>query len=514
MEGKYVVALDVGTTTVRCHVLDQSTTAIGIASNEIRHEYPHYGYDEIQPDELWTKVVSVIQDAIKVSGVNPSAVSCLGISAQRSSFVTWHRDTGKPFHNFITWKDVRANSLVRQWNDSLTMKGLRAGARCLFTMTRSKRFLAGSVLKLMNAQVTLRLSWALQNIEELKKCVASGDAMFGTVDTWLMYKLSGGKLHVTDVSNASATGFYDPFTMQWANWALKLFGIPVNILPQVCDSAADFGCLSKDIVGAPIPIRSLMADQAASMFGSCCFEEGDVKVTMGTGTFLSVNTGFKPQASVAGLYPQVGWKMGDQTVYVMEGAAHDTGTLIKWAEHIGLLADASESAHLAQSVSNSDGLCFIPAFSGLQAPVNNPRACTGFIGIKPTTRRGHMVRAILESIVFRVVQLYRALQCEVKYSYTTIRVDGGVSRNNFVNQLLADLTGLKVEQPKTAEMSVLGAGFLAGLQTGVWKSKEELQALRHVEHVYEPRTEVCEEYSNILGLWNEALTRFLDWYDS
>ncbi|XP_069674370.1 glycerol kinase 5 isoform X2 [Periplaneta americana] len=484
MEGKYVAALDIGTTTVRCHVLDQSTAINGSASQVIEHIYPQIGQDEIEPEELWTKVISVLQDAIRAAGVSPRHIACIGISAQRSSFVTWHKETGKPFHNFITWKDVRADSLVRQWNDSVTMK------------------------------VTLRLVWALQNVKTLIDAAANHEAMFGTVDTWILYKLTGGRLHVTDVSNASATGFFDPFTMKWANWALRLFQIPSDMLPEVWDTAADFGCLTPDIIGHAIPIRSLVADQAASLFGSCCFEEGDVKVTLGTGTFLNVNTGCKPFASVEGLYPQVGWRFGKEIVYVMEGASHDTGSLINWAQQIGLVSDPCESSDMAISVQDSNGLYFIPAFSGIQAPINNFQAAAGFIGIKPTTSRQHMMRAILESIAFRVVQLFHSLQKEVKSHYTSIRVDGGVSRNDFVTQTLADLTGLKVERPTSSEMSVLGAAFLAGLHAGVWLSKDELKALRQLDRVFEPRPHVCDAYSGTMMLWSQALERFLDWYES
>ncbi|XP_021931416.1 putative glycerol kinase 5 isoform X3 [Zootermopsis nevadensis] len=408
MESKYVLALDVGTTTARCFLLDQTTAVIGRASHEIKHQYPQIGHDEIEPEELWTKVVSVLREAVTVAGIKPHQIACIGISTQRSTFITWHRETGKPFHNFITWKDVRADGLVRQWNDSLKMKGLRMGAFCCHAISRSNRFLAGSVLKLMNSQV---------------------------------------------------------------------------------------------------------ADQAGSLFGSCCFEKGDVKITMGTGTFLNVNTGCKPQASLAGLYPQIGWRLGDEIVFVMEGASHDTGSLIKWAEQIGLLSDPSDSSDMANSVQDSNGLCFIPAFSGIQAPVNNFQAAAGFIGIKPTTNRQHMVRAILESIVFRMLQLYEALQREVKNKYTSIRVDGGVSQNDFVVQLLADLTGLKVERPESSEMTMLGAAFLAGLHGGVWQSKDELRVLRKVDRVFEPRGHVYEEYDSIFTLWSQALDRFLNWYD-
>ncbi|PNF42202.1 putative glycerol kinase 5 [Cryptotermes secundus] len=514
MERKYVLALDVGTTTVRCYVLDNSTTVIGKACQEIEHLYPQIGQDEIEPEELWTKSVSVLRDSIKAAGVNPHQIACIGISAQRSSFITWHRETGEPFHNFITWRDLRADGLVQQWNKSLTMKSIRMGALCLYTISRNKRYLAGSVLKLMNAQVTLRLVWVLKNVEALQKAAKCHQAMFGTIDTWLLYRLTGGKFHVTDVSSASATGFYDPFVMEWCDWVLRLFCIPSDMLPEVWDTACDFGCITTDIVEAAIPIRSLVADQAASLFGSCCFEEGDVKVTMGTGTFLNVNTGYKPQASVAGLYPQIGWRVVDEIVFIMEGASHDTGSLINWAQQIGLFSEPTDSADMANSVQNSNGLCFIPAFNGIQVPINNFQAAAGFIGIKPTTSRQHMVRAILESIVFRVVQLYQALLREVKNHYTCIKVDGGVSRNDFVDQLLADLTGLKVERPKSSEMTALGAAFLAGLYEGVWQSKDELRMLRQVDRVFEPRANVCEEYDSILTLWSQALHRFLDWYDT
>ncbi|KAJ4449775.1 hypothetical protein ANN_01179 [Periplaneta americana] len=373
-----------------------------------------------------------LQQQNNPAGVSPRHIACIGISAQRSSFVTWHKETGKPFHNFITWKDVRADSLVRQWNDSVTMKGLRVGALCLYTVSRSKRFLAGSVLKLMNSQVTLRLVWALQNVKTLIDAAANHEAMFGTVDTWILYKLTGGRLHVTDVSNASATGFFDPFTMKWANWALRLFQIPSDMLPEVWDTAADFGCLTPDIIGHAIPIRSLVADQAASLFGSCCFEEGDVKVTLGTGTFLNVNTGCKPFASVEGLYPQVGWRFGKEIVYVMEGASHDTGSLINWAQQIGLVSDPCESSDMAISVQDSNGLYFIPAFSGIQLSKSakltwglQHRALriiyTG--GILPLILYGAPIwKGILENkcYIIKLIRVQRLINIKIAKAYRTV----------------------------------------------------------------------------------------------
>nr|CAD7601262.1 unnamed protein product [Timema genevievae] len=399
------------------------------------------------------------------AGVNLNQVTCLGISTQRSTFTTWHKDTGKTFHNFITWKDIRADGLVREWNDSYTMMFNHLEKRVILSASIFTGYLKSGPA--FCTQVTMRLVWALQHLESLKEAASQGQAMFGTVDTWLLYRLSAGRLHVTDVSNASATGMYDPFTMDWGSWALQLFNIPGNMLPKVCDTAADFGVVDPGIFGTALAIRCSMADQAASLFGSCCFQEGDVKVTMGTGTFINLNTGKTPHASVAGLYPLVGWRYKNEIVYVAEGASNDTGSLVKWAQHVGFVNTPAESAEQAMSVKDSDGVFFVPAFNGLQAPINDYQAAAGFIGLKPTTSKHHMVRAILESLVFRVVQLYDTLQQEAGCDCSLIRVDGGVTHNDFVCQLMADLIEIKVERPTSTEMSVLGVGFLAGLYSGL-----------------------------------------------
>ncbi|KAK7861772.1 hypothetical protein R5R35_010789 [Gryllus longicercus] len=511
MDGKFVAALDVGTTTIRCYIFDQSTIAVGSACDKVRLLYPQPGRVEIDPEELWKAAVGVVNGAIKAAGLSAAQVSALGVSTQRSSFVTWHRDTGRPFHNFITWKDVRADDLVRQWNASLTLKGLHVGTRLLYAVTRSQRFLAASVLKLMNSQVTPRLLWALREVPALREAAARGAACFGTVDTWLLHRLSAGALHVTDVSNASATGLYDPFVLAWSGMAQSLFGIPQGLFPAVWDTDADFGATDPALFGAAIPIRCSMADQAAATFGSCCFSKGDVKVTLGTGTFLDMNTGASAHASVAGLYPLVGWRVGGEVTYLVEGASHDTGTVVAWAQDVGLLKDPAESSDVASSVKDSGGVYFIPAFSGLQAPINDAGAAAGLLGVKPTTRRAHVVRAILESVAFRVRQLLRSLHDEARVRCGSIRIDGGVSRNDFVAQLLADVAGARVERA-AAETSALGAAFVAGLATGVWRSREELRALRRVERVFEPRAAVAAEYESVGARWDQAVQRFLAWY--
>ncbi|XP_023288385.1 putative glycerol kinase 5 [Orussus abietinus] len=438
------------------------------------------------------------------------SIACLGISTQRGSFTTWNPETGKHYHRFITWKDLRADTLVQEWNSSMIMKSLRAGSHLLYMMSRSKRFLAGSVLKLMNTQMTLRLNWILQHVPGLKEAASRGRVMFGGVDCWLLYKFTGK--HITDVSSASATGLFDPFTMRWAGWALNLFQLPQNIFPEVVDTTTNFGYVSKEVFGADIPILCSMADQAASLFGSCCFHPGDLKITMGTGSFINVNTGNEPHASVSGLYPLVGWRIGSELVYVAEGASNDTGTLIEWAKYLGIVNEPSETSIMANSVDDSDGVYFIPAFSGLQAPINDQSAAAGFLGVKPTCSKAHLVRSLLESMVFRISLLYESLCKETHFTYHTIRIDGGVSKNDFIMQLLADLSGLEVERATSSEMPILGVAFLAGLQYGIWKKKEELLQFRHVEKIFVPCEERRKAYSTVFSEWKRALNRFKEWY--
>ncbi|KAG8237636.1 hypothetical protein J437_LFUL013614 [Ladona fulva] len=366
---------------------------------------------------------------MKDAGVSASDVTCLGMSTQRSSFVTWDRVTGAPFHNFITWKDVRAEQHVQRWNNSFTMRTIRVASGLLHAVTRSKRFLAGSVLNMTSSHVTPRLAWAIETNSDLSSAVeamrtnkAGKAALFGTVDTWLLYKMTEGKLHVTDPSCASATGFYDPFVMEWSSWALHLFKFPLEMLPKVVETTGDvFGSTHPSIWGSPIPIKCSVADQAASLFGSCCFAEGDLKVTMGTGAFLDMNTGLSPHASAAGLYPQVAWKLGDKITYMAEGSCNDCGGLVEWARGMGLISRPEESGTIAKQVADSDGAIFIPAFAGLQAPFNDHKAAAGFIGLRASTSREHLVRCILEGIAFRVVQLYEVLLKEVTLEFSSIR---------------------------------------------------------------------------------------------
>ncbi|KAJ8717914.1 hypothetical protein PYW07_005844 [Mythimna separata] len=586
MEEKYILTLDIGTSTIRAFIYNSRAETVGKAVDQVVLHYPHPGFVEIDPDELWTSVVSVVQKSLKDASLSASQVTAMGISTQRGTFINWSRKTGKPFHKFITWKDLRADKLVKQWNNSYTWKLFKAGAYILYLILRSKRFKAGSVFKFMNTQTCLRLYWAHQNVSAFKTAVLDDDALFGTLDTWLLYKLTGGKVHMTDVSSASATGFYDPFTMQWAGWAMTMLKIPRQALPEVVDTAGDhFTSTLPSIWGHPIRIVSCMADQTASMWGSCCFEVGDVKLTMGTGTFFNINTGAEPHASVSGLYPIVGWRLGDELVFSAEGANNDTASIIKWAQNLasmwgsccfevgdvkltmgtgtffnintgaephasvsglypivgwrlgeelvfsaeganndtasiikwaqnlGLFDNPEDTAGIATSVPDTDGVYFIPAFSGLGPPYNDGSAASGFVGMKPSTTKAHLVRAVLESLAFRTAQLYSCVLSETNYTFNTIRLDGGVSNNDFIAQLVADLTGLRVERPVHVEMSSQGCAHIVGYKIGIWKSKEELKKLRKIDRVFAPRTQVKKAYEVTFARWQDAVKRMCGWYN-
>ncbi|XP_006637880.1 glycerol kinase 5 [Lepisosteus oculatus] len=507
----YVLSVDVGTTTIRGHVYDKKAHIQGSCRKKVSLLYPNPGWVEMEPEELWEQFVAVVQGAVDNAGLQMSQISALGISTQRATFTTWSRKTGVPFHNFITWQDLRATELVRMWNQSYVMKAVHWVTKMLHFLTRQKRFLAASLVVFSTQHVTFRLAWVLQNIKELQEAVEEDDCFFGTIDTWLLYRLTKGAVHATDYSNASSTGMFDSYQMCWSRFLCSLVSLPVSIFPTVENTGHRFGSADPSIFGVPIPIMSIVADQQAAMFGECCFDRGDVKITMGTGTFMDINTGNKPHTSMAGLYPLVGWKIGPELIYLAEGNAADTGSAIKWAQELELFSDVKATDAMANSVEDSDGVCFVPSFSGLQAPINDPKACASFMGLKPSTTKSHLVRAILESIAFRNKQLYDVMLQEMHIPITNIRVDGGVSSNNFIIQLTADLICKKIGRPRHIDMSSLGAAYIAGLGIGFWKSKEDLKNLKCLEKVFVPRN-VSQDYNPIMENWEKALMRSMHWY--
>ncbi|XP_015836816.1 putative glycerol kinase 5 isoform X2 [Tribolium castaneum] len=526
----YVASLDIGTTTIRCTILNSLAQTVGSARSTVSRNfafstnqkplqvkliYPEPGFVEINPDQLWEQILEIIKNAVSDANLDIVNIKCLGISTQRSTFLTWDSQTGKPFHNFITWKDIRAKNLCKELNSSFLVKAFRCAAYSLYLVTRSNRFLIGSRLKFAANHATGRLLWVLQNNPVLKTAVSEHNAKFGTIDTWLLHKLTKNKLHVTDISNASATGFFDPFVFEWGSWAKVILGIPMEILPQVVPNDYDFGSTEEKIFGVSIPIRCIMADQSSSMFASSCFVPDDIKLTLGTGAFLDVNTAGEIHTSVTGIYPLVAWKIKNEVTCIGEVACNDCGSLIQWLLNIGLVTKPSDIYGMVTGVEDSDGVYFIPAFSGLGPPINDEKASSGFLGIKPTTTKNHLVRSVLEGITYRAVLAFQTLKKERNREYYKVTVDGGVSNNDFVCQLFADLTGIEVERLDSTEMSVLGVGFLAGIIAGVWKTNEEIKKFNKVQKLFSPtadhiyRKRCFEEFNK----WRNAVERFKYWYE-
>ncbi|XP_016069596.1 PREDICTED: putative glycerol kinase 5 isoform X5 [Miniopterus natalensis] len=438
---------------------------------------PQIGWIEIDPDVLWLQFVAVIKESVKAAEIEMTQIVGLGISTQRATFITWNKKTGNHFHNFICWQDLRATELVKSWNSSLIMKLIHSSCRMLHFFTRSKRFLAASLLTFTTQHVSLRLAWILQNLVEVQKAIEEENCCFGTVDTWLLHKLTKGSAYATDFSNASTTGLFDPYEMCWSSFITSLLSIPLSLLPPVRDTSFNFGSVDEEIFGVPIPIMALVADQQAAMFGECCFQTGDVKLTMGTGTFLDINTGNSPQQNIGELF-----------------------------------TDAAETEKMAKSLEDSEGVYFVPCFSGLQAPLNDPCACASFMGLKPSTSKHHLVRAILESIAFRNKQLYEVMQKEIHIPVRKIRADGGVCKNSFVMQMTSDLINENIDRPMHLDMSCLGAASLAGLAVGFWTDKEELKKLRRSEVVFKPQKK-WQDYEVSMERWVRAVRRSMHWYN-
>ncbi|ALC43014.1 CG1271 [Drosophila busckii] len=529
MKTSYIAALDVGTTNLRCFVLDENCTVQGSAADTVELLNPQPGYFEIEPEGLWRKIVQVIKLAIRNAKLTPAEISCFTISTQRCTFLTWNHKTKEYYHNFITWKDLRADALVNQWNASLTLRGINTFLYTLYLLTRSARFLAGSVLKLMNGQVTPRLMFEIAQNKRLKQALKDKEARVELLDSWILYKLRSGNglepdvEHITDITSSTATGLYDPFTLGWSPLVPWIFGIDLSLLPRVVDNSyKDFGHVHPAAFGADwgstkIPIAASLSDQTGAMWGSQCFNTGDVKVTMGTGAFLNLITGCDCKAVISGMYPLVAWQLNQkqkqlQTVYCVEGASHDFGTVVSWAHSCELFEQPADTADMALSVPDTNDVYFMPAFSGLGPPVNDYRAASGFIGMTPSTTKAHLVRALLESIVFRVVQLIESAKQETGQHLQVIKVDGGVSRNDFVCQFLADASGLRVERAVCTEASVMGATYLAGLNHGIWKSLDELKRFRQVERIFEPQPKLYEIIKARMDKWHVAIERFSDWY--
>lgn len=510
---RYVLSMDVGTTVIKSFVYDESAKVVGSGRQSMTLSYPDRDRVEIEPDILWETFVTVAKAAIADSKVDVHSIKTMGLSTLRNSFTIWNKRSGKHYTNFITWKDNRCSKLCDEWNKSLSLKAMQKLGSLTYSLTGIRRFMLMSIFKLSPQMVVPKLLWALQQDPDIRRDAEEGDVLYGTVDTWLVWKLTSGQVHATDPSNACVSGIYDPFTLRWSLLTTKLFSIPFNILPEVRDTNAGFGTVSADILGFDLPIGAVIGDQQAAVFGECCFDVGDVKATLGTGSFIDVNTGNEIHCSFQGTYPLVGWKLRNQRqpTYLVEGCSSDTGAIIQWAKQSDLFNETSELMQ-DRLPDSSGGVYFVPAFSGLQAPYRDAEATTAFIGITAETTKGQMMRSILESLAFRMKQMYAIMEEEWDHRMNNLVVDGGVANNDFIVQLASDLTGKKVVRDKHREMSSRGAAFMAGLSAGIWSSTQQLKSFMDHEHVFHPRANLTPKVTDQYNTWQKAVQRCLQWY--
>ena len=497
MAGDYVLAIDQGTTGTTAMVFNHDSATVGEAYSEFTQHYPQPGWVEHDANEIWDVSMQVVQDALEDAGVSPGDLAAIGITNQRETVVMWDRESGEPVHNAIVWQDRRGAGICGE----LSEQGYD-------DMVRDK---SGLVIDAYFSGS--KVQWLLDNVEGLKERARNGEIAMGTIDTWLIYKLTGGREHVTDYSNASRTMMYNIFDLEWDDELLEMLGgVPREILPEVKPSSYVYGNTDAEVFGAEVPVAGVAGDQQAALFGEVAFEKGLTKNTYGTGSFALMNTGTEPIKSRNDLLTTIAWGLGDEPVeYALEGAIFITGAAVQWLrDGLGIIETAAETEELAKSVDSNDDVYFVPALVGLGAPHWDSYARGTIIGITRGTTRAHLARAALESMAYQTRDAVEAMGDDSGMKVPTFRADGGAAANRWMMQFQADILGVPVEVPETLETTALGAAYLAGLATGFWDDREELKNRWRLRRRYEPQMDE-EERERLYGRWKEALERAKDW---
>lgn len=491
MAGRYVLALDQGTTSSRAILFDQEGQPVASAAREYRQHYPKPGWVEHNPEDIWESQIGVARQVLETSSIEAGDITGIGISNQRETTILWDRVTGEPIHNAIVWQDRRTAPLCAV----LREEGLTDHVRATTGLVIDPYF-SGT-----------KLHWLLENVPGARERAERGELAFGTVDSFLLWRLSGGRLHLTDVSNASRTMLFDIHTLDWDDTLLTRLRIPRSLLPEVRSSSEIYGETSPGLLDRAIPLAGVAGDQQAATFGQACWSPGLAKNTYGTGCFLLLNTGDSPVVSHHNLLTTIGWRVGSNTIYALEGSVFIGGSVVKWLRDglriIGVAADVED---LARTVSDAGGVSFVPAFVGLGAPYWDPDARGMLTGITQETNAGHVARAALEAICFQSIDVARCMEGDSERPLDCLRVDGGAVVNDLLMQLQADLLGIPVERPTIHETTALGAAYLAGLATGLWPDQEALAGHRQVDRVFEPELGEDERMSRYAA-WQRAVER-------
>jgi glycerol kinase len=489
---KFILSIDAGTTSSRAIIFDKNGNQIAVSQYEFTQYFPKEGWVEHDAEEIWETQLKAIKTVLTDSNISPDEIAAIGITNQRETTVVWDKNSGKPIHKAIVWQDRRTADICH----SLERDGKKE-------LIRSK---TGLVLDAYFSGT--KIKWILDQDSDNKSKAHTGDLLFGTIDTWLIWNLSKGQIHVTDVTNASRTLLFNIHDLCWDDELVNLFDIPHAMLPKVVDSSQHVGFVSADWLGYQIPISGIAGDQQAALFGQLCTSPGDVKNTYGTGCFAIMNTGSTPVVSSNQMLTTIGWKIGNELVYALEGSVFIAGALIQWiSDNLGVIQASSEIEQLALSVNDNGGVTFIPALSGLGAPYWDSGATGAIFGITRGTQSGHIARAALEAIALSSKDIILAMEKDAGAKFVRLKVDGGASNNNLLMQIQADLLGQMVIRPKITETTALGAAFFAGLAVGFWKDLNELSAIWKEDQTFNPDTE--KDMSAILESWNQRITKVL-----
>lgn len=492
---RYILAFDQGTTSSRALIINEMGEICAIAQKEFKQYFPQSGWVEHDAEEIWVSQYAVANEALAKAKITASHISGIGITNQRETTILWDRKTGKPICRAIVWQDRRTYPLCEE----LKKRGLEPLFKKKTGLLLDPYFSA------------TKIAYLLDHVKGARKKAEKGELAFGTVDSWLAWKLSSGKLHITDATNASRTLLYNIHTGQWDDELLDILNIPKSLLPSVRSSSEVYGETALHVFTAPIPIAGIAGDQQAALFGQGCFETGMAKATYGTGCFILMNTGKTPVVSENKLLTTIAIKIGSEVQYALEGSVFISGAAILWLrDGLKIIQKSADVDSLAQTVPDTGGVYFVPAFTGLGAPYWDPHARGAILGISRGTTNAHIARATIESMAYQASDVFHAMEADAKYRIKEIRVDGGSVVSNLLMQFQADLMGSNVLRPKIRESTALGAAFLAGLSVGIWKSKKEIGALWKLDCSFTPKMDDLTRFSK-MKYWKKAVERSKDW---
>lgn len=486
---KYIMALDEGTTSARCIIYDKAGNEVSVAQKEFTQFFPADGWVEHDAKEIWATQMAVVQEAMLKANLTYADIASIGITNQRETTVVWDKATGEPVYNAIVWQCRRTAGLAKQLKEAGYEQLIREKTGLIIDA-----YFSGT-----------KIAWILDNVEGARERAEAGELLFGTIESWLIWKMTGGAVHVTDYSNAARTMIFNINTLDWDDDILEILRIPRAMLPKPVSCSEHYGDTIDTLFGGPIAITGAAGDQQAALFGETCFEVGEAKSTYGTGNFLLLNTGDKPVFSENGMLTTIAWGLDGKVKYALEGSAFVCGAAIQWLrDEMGFMMDSKESEALATSVETSEGVYVVPAFTGLGAPYWEPNARGAIFGITRATGRNHIIRATLESLAYQNEDLLGAMASDLGAPIKELKVDGGASRNNFLIQFQSDISGLRISRSKSVECTALGAAFLSGLASGFYESTDDIIKNIEVDKVFEPEMPT-ETREKLMNGWHKAV---------